>query len=67
MVSTWWKKKNRKTPKFVNAGSYNRNEREGNLQHGMGRQRRMEKKNKIRILGREPRENIKTLYINKYI
>ena len=31
----------------------------------MGRKRRMEKKNKIKTLGTERRENIKTLYINK--
>ena len=30
MVSTWKKNKKRKTSKFVDAGSNNRNEREGN-------------------------------------
>ena len=58
-----WKKKKRKTSKFVDAGINNRNEREGTSQHGMGQQRRMEKKNKT--LGTERCANIYTLYINK--
>ena len=40
-----WKKK-----KFVDARSYNMNERKGNYQHGMGGQRIMEKDNKIKTL-----------------
>ena len=32
------------TSKFVDAGGYNRNEREGNFRLGMGRQRRVKKK-----------------------
>ena len=49
MVSTWKKKKG-KTSKLVDAGSHNWNEREGNQECGMDWQRRMEKKNKIKIL-----------------
>ena len=51
------------TSKFVDAGSNNRNEIDGNYQHGMDCQRRMEKKNKT--LGTERCANIDTLYINK--
>ena len=52
------------TLKFVDAGSNNRNEREGNIQHGMSRQRRMGKKFKIKTLGRVRCVNIETMYIN---
>jgi hypothetical protein len=34
-----------KTSKFMDAGGYNRNEREGNCRLGMGRHRGMEKEN----------------------
>jgi hypothetical protein len=44
MVPTWKSKKG-KSSKFVDAGGYNRNEREGNWRLGMGRQREVEKKN----------------------
>ena len=50
---------------FVDAGGYNGNESEGNWRLGMGRQRRMEKKNKIKTLDTERCENIKSLYIKK--
>ena len=60
-----WKKKNSITSKFVNTGSNNRNVIEGNAQHGMGRQRRMEKENEIKTLGTEISTNIENLYINK--
>ena len=43
MFSTWKTKKG-KTSKFVDTGSYNWNEREGNRRLGMGRQRKVEKK-----------------------
>ena len=66
MVPTWTTKKE-KTSKFVDAGSYNMNEREGNQQHGIDRQRTMDKKNKITNLGTERCANIKTLYINNII
>ena len=42
-----WRKKRGKTLKFVNAGSNNWNEREGNYQHGLNRQRRILKKIKF--------------------
>jgi hypothetical protein len=42
MVPTWKTKKG-KISKIVDAGEYNRNEREGNWQLEMGRQRRAEK------------------------
>jgi hypothetical protein len=35
----------RKTSEFLDAGGYNRNERAGNWQLGMGRQREVEKEN----------------------
>ena len=60
MVTTWMKKK-RKTSRFMDAGSNNGNEREGNQQHGMDRQGRMKKENKT--LGTERCKNIETLYI----
>ena len=47
----------------MDAASNNWNEREGNYQHGMDRQGRMEKENKN--LGTERFENIDILYINK--
>ena len=55
-----------KTSEFLDAGGYNRNEREreGNWRIGMGQQRRVEKENKF-TLGTERCENIKNLYINK--
>ena len=43
--------------------SNNWNQKEGNEQHGMDQQGRMEKENKT--LGTERSENINTLYINK--
>ena len=43
MVSNW-KTKKVKISKVVDLGGYNRNEREGNLRLGMGRQRRVGKK-----------------------
>ena len=56
-----WKTKKAKTSKFVDAESYNRNEREGNYQLVMGRQRRMEKeKNKIITIDTEKFANIET-------
>ena len=60
-----WKTKKGKTTKFVDAGVYNRNEREGNWPLGMGRQRGVERK-KI-TLGPKRCENIKNLYIIKQI
>ena len=61
MMSTSKTKKG-KTSKFVDAGGYNRNEREGNFQLGVGRLRRVEKKNKIKTLGTETCENKETVY-----
>ena len=63
MVSAWKTKKG-KTSKFVDAGGYNRIERERNWRLWVGRQRRVEKKDKIITLGTERYENIKTLYAN---
>ena len=60
------RKRERKTSKFLDAGGYNRDDREGNWRLGMGRQRRLEKGNKS-TLGTERCENIKNLYINKKI
>ena len=54
----------RKNSKFVDAGGYNWNEREGNWQLGTGRKRRVLKRNKF-SLGTESCENIQNLYINK--
>ena len=59
-----WKTKKGKTSKFVDAGGYNRNEREENWRLAMGRQRRMEKENKF-TLGTEKCENTKNPYMNK--
>ena len=50
----------------MDAGSDNWNERERNLQLGMGRQRRMDKKKRIKTLGTERCANIVTLHINQY-
>ena len=61
MVSNW-KKKKRKTSKFVDAGSYNRNEGEGNWRLEVDRQGDVEKKNKF-TLDTERCENIKNLCI----
>jgi hypothetical protein len=58
MVSNW--KKKRMTLKFVDSGSYNRNEREGNYHD----KRRMERKNNIKTLGTGICAGLKTLYIN---
>ena len=52
----------RKTSKFLEAGSNNWNEKEENL-HGMDRQGRMEKK--IKTSGTIISENTYTKYINK--
>ena len=41
-----WKMKKRNTSKFVDAGSNIWNEKEGNKQHGMDREERIEKENK---------------------
>ena len=60
MVPTWNTKKE-KTSKFVDAGGFNRNEKEGNLRLGMSRQRRVEKENKF-TLDTERCENIKNLH-----
>ena len=46
--------------KFVDEGSDNWNEREGNQQHEIGRQARMEEENKT--LGTKSYENIDTLH-----
>ena len=62
MVPTWKTKKG-KTSKIVDAGGYNRNERERVI-GGMGRQRRVEKKNKF-TFGTERCENFNNMYINK--
>ena len=48
MVSTW-KKKKKKIPKIPDPGSNNRNEGEGNCQHGMGLQRRIGTKIKLKL------------------
>ena len=56
----------RKTSKFVDAGSNNRNEKEGNYQHGMGRQRRMKEEEK-KTLHTETCANIDSVYMNKRI
>ena len=61
MVPTWKMEKG-KTSKFVDAGDYNRIDREGGI--CMGRQRSMEKENKF-TLGTKRCENIKNLNINK--
>ena len=50
----------------MDAGGYNKNEREGNSQLGMGRQRRVEKENKF-TLDTERCENMKNLSISKII
>jgi hypothetical protein len=63
MVPTW-KTKKRKTSKFVDVGSFNRNERAGYWELGMNRQRKVEEENKF-TLGTERSGNIKNLYINK--
>ena len=52
--------------KFLDEGGYNGNERAGDWQLVMGRQRRAKKENKFTI-GTERYENIKTLYTNKII
>ena len=56
-----------KTSKFVDSGSYKRNEREGIKQSGMGRQRRMEKIHRIKMLGTERCANITNLYIDRLL
>ena len=61
MVPTWKTKKG-KTSEFLDVGGYNRIERAGNWQLGMGRQRGVEKENLFTI-GTETCENIKNLYI----
>ena len=63
-----WKKKKKKgeTSKFVDAGSNNSDEKEGN-QRGMNRQGRLQKKIKMNNSVTERRENIDTLHINKII
>ena len=59
MVPTWKTKKGM-TSKFVDAGGYNGNEREGNWRLGMGRQGGVDKQNKF-TLGTERCENTKNL------
>ena len=59
-----WKTKKGKNSKFVDAGGYNKNEREGKCRLGMGRQRSMEKVNKF-TLSTERFENTKNLYMNQ--
>ena len=63
MVPTWKTKKG-KTSKFVDAGDYNRKEREENWRFGICRERSVEKEH-LFTLGTERCENIKNLKMNK--